>query len=228
MASDRNLLQGLRIITEAAGEAIRQLWETLTGSPEQRRSQMLDQAPEVIGYFTDAATALAADYYDESREEADAEGRYVARPVDTNEEFTRDLAWATQPGDDGPSSEEIQDRIAKAVQLEIARSARETIRRNNHNDPQGRGWRRLTHGDTCKFCRMLASRGAVFKRDTARFAAHTDCDCTAQPVFKQAGVETYGDEADAMQYVASKRRRTRAQRQALRKYLNEHFPDDRG
>ena len=62
---------------------------------------------------------------------------------------------------------------------------------------------------------MLAGRGAVFRQDTARFAAHEHCSCTAQPVFDGQG----GQEATALQYMASKRRRSESDRQRLRDYL---------
>jgi hypothetical protein len=62
---------------------------------------------------------------------------------------------------------------------------------------------------------MLAGKGEIFKQDTARFAAHEHCHCTAQPVFEGQ----HGEEASVMQYVASKKRRTEADRKRLRDYL---------
>jgi hypothetical protein len=71
----------------------------------------------------------------------------------------------------------------------------------------------------CKLCRMLADRGAVYRHDTARFAAHPNCHCGAEPVF---GANDTGETASVMQYVASKRNRTPAQQAELRDYL-EHL-----
>ena len=62
---------------------------------------------------------------------------------------------------------------------------------------------------------MLAGRGAVYKADTARFASHTNCHCTAAPVFNGQD----GEEASALQYVASKRRQTERDRERVRTYL---------
>jgi hypothetical protein len=100
------------------------------------------------------------------------------------------------------------------VQLETARPYRETITTNRRRDPQAAGWRRVAEGG-CKFCRMLAGRGEVYKADTARFASHPNCHCTAQPVFKGEPAP----EADVIQYVASKRRTTEADRARVREYL---------
>ena len=38
-------------------------------------------------------------------------------------------------------------------------------------------------GDTCRFCIMLASRGAVYWSDASASHSHSDCDCRTVPVF---------------------------------------------
>ena len=63
---------------------------------------------------------------------------------------------------------------------------------------------------------MLASRGAVYKEETAHFASHTHCHCTASPVFRGGDA---GPEANVVQYVASKRRPTARDRARVREYL---------
>lgn len=45
------------------------------------------------------------------------------------------------------------------------------------------GWARITSGDGCSFCNMLASRGAVYGEDSVDFAAHDHCGCTAEPSY---------------------------------------------
>lgn len=227
--SDRSLAQAVRMVAEVASAALLKLWESLSGSPAQRRAAFMEQAPEVVAEFADAAMSLAADYYDDLRDESDRADAFTAQPGDTGDQFARDVEWATRAAESVEDvTADVQARIARVVELEIRRASRETVRQNALRDPGAAGWRRLTHGDTCKLCAMLAERGAVYKQGTATFAAHTDCDCTAQPVFKGPNGEEYGQEADVMQYVASKRRRTKAQRVALREHLNENFPDHRG
>lgn len=42
------------------------------------------------------------------------------------------------------------------------------------------GWaRQLTGAESCPFCAMLVSRGAVYSRKTVDFQTHNHCDCTA-------------------------------------------------
>jgi hypothetical protein len=55
------------------------------------------------------------------------------------------------------------------------------------DDPQALGWARVTDGDPCSFCAMLASRGPVYKTETAaKFQAHDHCACTAEPVYSRS------------------------------------------
>lgn len=52
------------------------------------------------------------------------------------------------------------------------------------DDPQVQRWIRVTDGDPCAFCAMLASRGPVYlTEDSAGFRAHDHCACTAEPVY---------------------------------------------
>jgi len=53
-------------------------------------------------------------------------------------------------------------------------------------DPQALGWARVTDGDPCAFCAMLASRGPVYGSEAAAgFSAHDACACTAEPVYSR-------------------------------------------
>lgn len=56
------------------------------------------------------------------------------------------------------------------------------------------GYARRTEGAfTCKFCRMLATRGPVYSKDTAGFRAHAFCDCTTYAVSMADHVIDPGD-----------------------------------
>jgi hypothetical protein len=51
-------------------------------------------------------------------------------------------------------------------------------------DDQVQRWIRVTDGEPCAFCAMLASRGPVYlTEDSAGFRAHDHCACTAEPVY---------------------------------------------
>lgn len=74
------------------------------------------------------------------------------------------------------------------------------------NDTRAIGWIRVTDGDPCSFCAMLASRGAVYKEDSfsqsdprftgpGEFKVHDSCACTMEVVYsRQAAWPGRGDE----------------------------------
>jgi hypothetical protein len=211
----------LTVVTGAAVGAVQRLLGSLDGKPEAVRADLLGAVPEVISFYADGSSALAADFYDDERERAAARRRFLAEPVvlDRAEKIGRALAWATQPLVDGDG--DVPARLAEVVQIETARPYRDTITTNRQRDPEAVGWRRVSSGG-CSFCRMLADRGAVYRSATARFASHTNCHCTAQPVFKG---NDPGEEAGVVQYVASKRRPTAKDRARVRAYLAENYGD---
>lgn len=207
--------RGLILLTSAAvDDASRLVGE----APDRTRDALLVGVPEVVSYYSDGTAALAADHYDDLREEANPRRRYTAEPVAElrDEKLRIGVLWAVEPlYDPEPDRTLTLSRLAQVVQYETARPFRQTITANTRRDPSAVGWQRITGGDGCKFCRMLAGRGAVYKQATARFASHPKCDCTAAPVFD----DNAGPEASVIQYVASLRKRTPAQRETLRRFL---------
>lgn len=215
----------LQLVTTDATTAAVVALGRAAGSPERRRAELLEAVPEVIGYYSLGSSALAADYYDDERERAAPPRLYVAEPIvaDRAVKLRRAVAWASEPlfeDDDATAS----SRLAEVVNLETARPFRDTIVTNRRRDPSAVGWRRVTNGG-CKLCRMLADRGAVYIDTTARFAAHPSCKCTAQPVF---GTDDFGEEANAMQYMASRKRSSPEAKARLRDYLNTNYSDFHG
>lgn len=185
---------------------------------------LLDAVPEVVAYYSDGTAALAADHYDDMRDKVRPRHRFSAEPVANlrEEKMRRALIWAQEPlYVPEPVAALAEERMAEVVSLETARPFRDTILTNQQRDPSAVGWRRHTSGDSCALCRMLADRGAVYRQDTARFAAHGHCSCSASPVFDGEP----GEEASVMQYVASRSHRSPRQQKALRDYLNTNYPD---
>jgi hypothetical protein len=205
--------RGLVLIT---GEAVKRATRLLTGTPDQARTALLEAAPLIVSAYSDGTSALAADHFDDLREQANPPTRYTAEPVvNLREDKVRTgVLWATGPlytDDPTPTVE----RLAAVIQLETARPFRDTITTNRRRDPDAVGWRRVTSGSGCKFCQMLAGRGAVYREDTARFASHPHCSCSAAPVFEGQD----GPEASVLQYTASRRKRTAADRKRVRDFL---------
>jgi len=72
---------------------------------------------------------------------------------------------------------------------------RETIMRTMRQDPRAKGWQRVTGGEPCYFCAMLAGRGGVYSADTADFEAHDFCQCEPEPVFTRDRRQQMDDQA---------------------------------
>lgn len=71
-----------------------------------------------------------------------------------------------------------------AAQL-VAGGGRDTLIGAVAGDPQAQGYQRVTDGDPCAFCAMIAGRGILAKDEAgASFEAHGHCGCTAEPAFE--------------------------------------------
>ena len=216
------------LVTGEAVATATSVAESTTGRPEAQRLVLLDTIPGLINYYSDGSAALAADFYEEERDRAGVRGGFtpVLSGVDRTVKIRRATAWASEPwfiaeGAAGAAAATliVNERITEVVQLEVARAYRDTITTNRRRDPEAVGWRRITAGG-CKFCRMLADRGAVYKQSTARFAAHPHCHCSAEPVFT---TNDTGVEASVMQYRASRRSRSPEERASLRAFLDAYY-----
>lgn len=191
-------------LTDHAADTVQWTLKRSSGSFESRRVQLLDTVPGVVGYYSEGSAALAADFYDESRADARAVGRFRAEGVvlDRTVKIRRGVAWASEPLSTMDDAAALA-RFEEIIRTELVRPYRDTITTNRLRDPSAAGWKRITSpGTKCGFCRMLAARGAVYRESTAYFAAHGNCRCTCAPVF---GKQDVGPEADVIQYMASKR-----------------------
>lgn len=81
------------------------------------------------------------------------------------------------------ASEVASTNTARTAMRHALEGGRDTIAATVRADPSVRGFRRVTSGDACKFCTMLAGRGAVYSGATATFQAHDGCSCSAEPVY---------------------------------------------
>lgn len=209
----------LALLGDDAEDTVRWMIGRTSGSWESRRLQLLDTVPGVTAFYSEGSAALAADFYDDQR--VGVPGRYAAEAVvlDRTVKIRRGVAWASEPLsiDD---AELAAARMAQLMRTEMTRPYRDTIITNRKADPQCVGWKRITRGAaSCGFCRALADRGAVYKKETAHFASHDNCMCTCAPAF--VGREV-GPEADVMQYMASGRRRTPKEKALINDWASQY------
>lgn len=219
--------------TAAEVQAFRQVMVDLTGhavddlaavwadwpwdDPAEVTGLALAVAPDLTLTYADVAAALSADQYDEWRDQAAARGRFRASPadlasVDQIEAGVRNAVgplWKVVP--DADSARVL---LAGTLVRHVMNGSSDTIVGNTRTDPTAVGWERHVRGDACGFCRMLAGRGGVYRRDTVTFRSHDHCNCVAAPSW-----DPDAEEPLAIAYVASKRTSTPADRARVRAWL---------
>lgn len=79
----------------------------------------------------------------------------------------------------------------------VLQGDRDTVRGSLSADRRGRGWQRITGAGACDFCVMLAGRSAVYRAETADFAAHDHCSCSVAAVYSERPVEVRDYEPSA-------------------------------
>lgn len=164
-------------------------------SPELREA-LLDVLPSLVDTYGAAAATLAADWYDELRDEAAARGRFSAIPVEIEDTNVAALVgWAM---DQARSDDAFRTMIDGGMQRRIANASRVTVTRSSLADPQSVGWKRIGVG-SCAFCNMLISRDQLYTEATADFASHDHCNCQAYPLINGA------EPVDVKKYVKSSR-----------------------
>lgn len=163
-------------------------WATLnTSDVGVVRRALAEFMPLLVRHYGEMAAVVAADFYDELRAQSSPAGRYAA-------------VMAAYAGDAGllasarwaigsllgakPDPAAALGSLSIVADKHILGQGRRTIAESAARDPAGARWARIPHGDTCAFCVLLASRGAVYHSEAAagEFAKfHGDCDCTPTP-----------------------------------------------
>lgn len=109
-------------------------------------------------------------------------------------------------------------RVSGAASRLALAGARDTVRFSTLADEATVGWSRATGGDACAFCRMLAGRGAVYRAETADFAAHDHCSCSAQPEY----ADLVGPGVTVREYEPSSRVPSEADRARVRQWIAQN------
>lgn len=165
------------------------------------RDALEDYFPALAAKYGDGMASLAADWF-EQQSGASA----VLGDVASGAQASASMRWAiggiltAGPARALATLGGVLDRLVK-------QPGRDTIANSAH--AAGIGWARVPSGaETCAFCLMLASRGAVYgSRETAGDGGsyHGDCDCVATPIRDDADLpKGYDPEALAGQYQAAR------------------------
>lgn len=158
------------------------------------------------------AEALAAEFYAAIRTAESISGLYTPRGADALDlrKVQRNLR-IVGPGKAGKMMQLGQPNVEESMFTNLAGEAQRNVVNRNRSatvntgtaDKKCVGWVRVTDGNPCAFCAMLASRGPVFKdakmatagskrvRKTRKldgikvdgYRAHPNCGCIAKPVY---------------------------------------------
>lgn len=184
MPTALELSSGVAALATLAERDLAAVWRVVE-TADEAQAALTEVLPVVAERYGTAAAALAADWYDDTRQALEVRGRFTAIPVELGDLGTDALAgWGVGPlyaAD--PDWASAQTLVAGGLQRRIANAARQTITVSSVKDPHARGWKRVGVGSSCGFCRMLLSRGGVYTEASADFTSHDHCNCGAAPAF---------------------------------------------
>ena len=164
----------------------------------------IDAVAAVIEQYGETSAALAADFYETQRDAAEATSPFRAElaPAPPREQSEASLRWASkdvwQARGQTAVLDEAQRRGESVAQKLVADQGRETVRRAVRADRDAVAFARAAALGACSFCKLMASRGAVyasadsagreanerFTGDASVVKFHDDCHCTIVPVFR--------------------------------------------
>lgn len=86
--------------------------------------------------------------------------------------------------------------VVSATQRHVLDGGRMASLSLMRSDPRVRSYARVTGGDACAFCGLLAARGAVFLSEaSADFASHDNCGCGAEAIYDGTDWQPSGESA---------------------------------
>lgn len=200
----------MRELFQLAEAEILILWQQMLANGEDALQDLL---PELIATFGLAAASVAADFYEEVREQEDVKKRFSPIIEEPKDFGARQLiSWALATSED---DEKAKTKIIGGTQRRVVNQARNVITLSSIADPSAKGWMRIG-GGACGFCAMLISRGAVYTEKSVEFASHDHCGCSAAPAFNSVQIKNVAEE-----FVPSARKRSEETLEADRKRVKE-------
>jgi hypothetical protein len=133
-----------------------------------------------------ASATMAVQQYRRDRAAAGITKPFIVRPVAPAplEQVGKSLDWATQGlWAKEPNLIAVRTTVQGVAEKLTLQPGRDTIIGAVRADTEAKAWARVPEPGACSFCALLATRGAVYKKDTAGFKAHDHCKCHVEPVF---------------------------------------------
>jgi len=139
-----------------------------------------DLLPALVAEYGQAGAAVAADWYDQIRDEAAVRGAFRAIPLEASDRGTSSLiGFALKESKDDAG---LQALLLGGVQRRIADHVRLTVASSSVEDPSAKGWVRVGDGDTCSWCKQYLD-GEVHYIEGYDFPAHDSCGCSTDVVW---------------------------------------------
>ena len=120
----------------------------------------------------DGSAAMAAKFVSDFRKLNGVDpGLIVYDEFDAAAALARSIATTKIIASDPDKASETIDRMAVGFNRAVLNAGRDTVEWSA--GAQGRSWRRVTDGDPCAFCAMLATRSDYTTRERALTVGHT-------------------------------------------------------
>jgi hypothetical protein len=174
----------------------------------------IEAVTALVTRYSEVAATLAADFYDGERDAAGVSGTFTVSLAEAppGAQVDSSLRWATKdlwPRDEADATdaqlEPLDVRLAAGMtkadgvtQKLVADRGRATLRLAVDDDPGAVAYARAAALGACSFCKLMASRGAVytnaqtagrdandrFTGDASVVKFHNNCHCGIVPVFR--------------------------------------------
>lgn len=183
---------------------LRELWSGLDLSrPGAARDLLLEVTPLLVVQYGQIAAGVAAEFFEDV-----ASAAALVPVVDHSLAAAGSVRWAVGPLFEG-RAEDALGMLTGAATKHVAQYGRDTIHESTKRTG-GYSYARIPGGgDTCDFCIMLASRGAVYG-STLRAGGdgndyHERCYCVPTPVRSDEDYPAgYNPDALYEQYLANR------------------------
>lgn len=150
--------------------------------------------PDLVQTYGSTAALLAVDYYDELRGVAPSVGRFnsvMSSDAVNIEQAQAKARWAIGPLFGVADPAQALSNLGLGLDHLVKQFGRDTIAKNAAKDPSKAQWARVPGGrETCSWCLIMASRGAVYGSKAAAGGGmnkyHGKCDCTPTPIWSES------------------------------------------
>lgn len=177
------------------------LWAKLVDLPAAgQRDALLEAMPLLVARFGEIAGTVAADFYELQRDYAGGVRSFMVEIADVadTEAVRASTRWAVDPlFREEMDRDAVLRRLGEVLDDRALGQGKRTLVANAQRDPAKPKVARVPVGTTCAWCRMLASRGAVYaSQATALAASHAHCDCVPTPLWADSQMPVGYDPED--------------------------------